>query len=275
MKIKNRIFQTIILVWFGLFSLVIIYPLIWLALSGLKSNSDFFLNTWTLPKEWLWSNYKAAWDAGVGKYFFNSIFVTLVSVLLILLIGSMAAYGLSRFQFKGQNVLLILILSGLMLAPQVSLIPLYKLLQFLGLYNTYGALILPYVAFQLPFAIFLMRSYFLSIPRELEESAIIDGCNTWKVFWHIILPMGKPIIASAALLTGMFVWNEFMFALVFIEDSSLRTIPVGLMNLRSQLNTNFGVQLAGLAISALPMIIAYIIFQKQFVRGITAGGVKG
>lgn len=275
MILKNRIFQTIILVWFGLFSLVIIYPLIWLALSGLKSNSDFFLNTWTLPKEWLWSNYKAAWDAGVGKYFFNSIFVTLVSVLLILLIGSMAAYGLSRFQFKGQNVLLILILSGLMLAPQVSLIPLYKLLQFLGLYNTYGALILPYVSFQLPFAIFLMRSYFLSIPRELEESAIIDGCNTWKVFWHIILPMGKPIIASAALLTGMFVWNEFMFALVFIEDSSLRTIPVGLMNLRSQLNTNFGVQLAGLAISALPMIIAYIIFQKQFVRGITAGGVKG
>ncbi|MFT4413728.1 carbohydrate ABC transporter permease [Fredinandcohnia humi] len=272
---KNRIFQTIILIWFGLFSLVIIYPLIWLALSGLKSNSDFFLNTWSLPKEWLWGNYKAAWDAGVGEYFFNSVLVTVVSVLLILLIGAMAAYGLSRFQFKGQNLLLILILSGLMLAPQVSLIPLYKLLQFLGLYNTYCALILPYVAFQLPFAIFLMRSYFLAIPRELEESAIIDGCNSWKVFWHIILPMGKPIIASSALLTGMFVWNEFMFALVFIEDSSLRTIPVGLMNLRSQLNTNFGIQLAGLAISALPMIIAYIIFQKQFVRGITAGGVKG
>lgn len=273
--LKNRLFQSIILIWFGLFSLVIIYPLIWLALSGLKSNSDFFLNTWTLPKEWLWGNYKAAWEAGVGEYFLNSVFVTVVSVLLILLIGAMAAYGLSRFQFRGQNLLLMLILSGLMLAPQVSLIPLYKLLQFLGLYNTYGALILPYVAFQLPFAIFLMRSYFLSIPRELEESAIIDGCNSWKVFWHIIIPMGKPIIASAALLTGMFVWNEFMFALVFIEDSSLRTIPVGLMNLRSQLNTNFGIQLAGLAISALPMIIAYIIFQKQFVRGITAGGVKG
>lgn len=187
----------------------------------------------------------------------------------------MAAYGLSRFQFKGQNLVLILILSGLMLAPQVSLIPLYKLLQGLGLYNTYWALVLPYVAFQLPFSIFLMRSYFLSIPRELEESAIIDGCNTWKVYRHIIIPMGKPIIASCALLTGMNVWNEFMFALVFVEDSSLRTIPVGLMNLRSQLNTNFGIQLAGLAISALPMIIAYIIFQKQFVRGLTAGSVKG
>jgi raffinose/stachyose/melibiose transport system permease protein len=273
--IKNRLFQTVILLWFGVFTIIIIYPIIWLALSGLKTNSDFFLNTWSLPEEWVWENYKAAWDAGIGKYFFNSVFITVISVFIVLLLGSMAAYGLSRFRFKGQNLLLIIILSGLMLAPQVSLIPLFKLLQQVGLYNTYGALILPYVAFQLPFSIFLMRSYFLSIPRELEEAAIIDGCNRWKVYWNIVIPMGKPIIASCALLTAMNVWNEFMFALVFIEDSSLRTIPVGLMNLRSQLNTNFGIQLAGLAISALPMIIAYILFQKQFVRGISAGSVKG
>jgi raffinose/stachyose/melibiose transport system permease protein len=273
--VKNRLFQTGVLIVFGVFSLMIIYPLIWLVLSGLKSNSDFFLNTWSLPKVYLWSNYKAAWDAGIGRFFFNSIFVTVISVLFVLLLGSMAAFGLSRFQFKGQNLVLVLILSGLMLAPQVSLIPLYKLLQALGIYNTYLALILPYVAFQLPFAIFLMRSYFLSVPRELEESAIIDGCNTWKVYWHIIIPLAKPIIASCALLSAMNVWNEFMFALVFVEDSSLRTIPVGLMNLRSQLTTNFGIQLAGLAISALPMIIAYIIFQKQFVRGLSTGAVKG
>lgn len=273
--IKGKLFQLIFLVWFGLFSLIIIYPIVWLGLSGLKSNRDFFLNTWALPENWIWSNYKAAWEAGVGKFFFNSVLVTVITVILVLLIGSMAAYGLSRFRFKGQNILLVIILSGLMLAPQVSLLPLFKLLQTVGLYNTYGALILPYVAFQLPFAIFLMRSYFLSIPKELEEAAIMDGCNRWKVYWHIIIPMAKPIIASSALLTAMNVWNEFMFALVFIEDSSLRTIPVGLMNLRSQLNTNFGIQLAGLAISALPMIIAYIIFQKQFVRGISAGSVKG
>ena len=274
-KVKDRIFQSAVLLWFGIFSVIIIYPIIWLGLSGLKSNADFFLNTWSLPEEWLWGNYQAAWDAGIGQFFINSVFITVVSVVSVLLLGSMAAFGLSRFQFKGQNIFLVLILSGLMLSPQVSLIPLYKLLQAVGLYNTYWALILPYVAFQLPFAIFLMRSYFLSIPKELEESAIIDGCNIWQVYWHIIVPMGKPIIASCALLTAMNVWNEFMFALVFVEDSALRTIPVGLMNLRSQLNTNFGIQLAGLAISALPMIIAYIFFQKQFVRGLSAGSVKG
>jgi raffinose/stachyose/melibiose transport system permease protein len=275
LKVKNRIFQSVVLIWFSLIALVIIYPILWLGLSGLKSNADFFLNTWSLPEKWLWENYRAAWDAGIGQFFLNSVFITVVSVVMVLLLGSMAAFGLSRFQFKGQNILLVIILSGLMLAPQVSLIPLYKLLQAIGLYNTYWALILPYVAFQLPFSIFLMRSYFLSIPKELEESAIIDGCNSWKVYRHIVVPMGKPIIASCALLTGMNVWNEFLFALVFVEDSALRTIPVGLMNLRSQLNTNFGIQLAGLAISALPMIIAYIVFQKQFVRGLSAGSVKG
>jgi raffinose/stachyose/melibiose transport system permease protein len=274
-KVKDRIFQSAVLLWFGIFSVIIIYPIIWLGLSGLKSNADFFLNTWSLPEEWLWGNYQAAWDAGIGQFFINSVFITVMSVVSVLLLGSMAAFGLSRFQFKGQNIFLVLILSGLMLAPQVSLIPLYKLLQAVGLYNTYWALILPYVAFQLPFAIFLMRSYFLSISKELEESAIIDGCNILQVYRHIILPLAKPIIASCALLTGMNVWNEFMFALVFVEDSSLRTIPVGLMNLRSQLNTNFGIQLAGLAISALPMIIAYIVFQRQFVRGLSAGSVKG
>lgn len=275
MRITENIFRIFVLIWFIAYSIAIIYPLIWLAMNGLKSNSEFFLNTWSLPKEPIWGNYVDAWNAGVGKFFINSLFVTVVSITIIVLLGSMAAYGLSRFKFKGVNVFLVVILSGLMLAPQVSLISLYKMLQIMGIYNTYWALILPYVAFQLPFAIFLMRSYFLAIPKELEESAIIDGCSTWKVYLHIILPMGKPIIIASALLATMNVWNEFAFALVFIEDSALRTIPVGLMNLRSQLNTNFGVQLAGLAISAVPMIVVFIVFQRSFVRGLSEGGVKG
>lgn len=268
-------FRFFILLWFTAYSIAIIYPLLWLIQNGLKSNREFFLKPWSLPKEWLWENYIIAWNTGVGDYFINSVLITSVSVFVVIILGSMAAFGLSRFQFRGVNLLFVLILSGLMLAPQVSLIALYKLLQILGIYNTYAALLFPYIAFQLPFVIFLMRAYLLAIPKELEESAIIDGCNSWKIYWNIILPLGKPILASAALLSGMNVWNEFMFALVFIEDSALRTIPVGLMNLRSQLNTNFGIQLAGIALSALPMILLFIVFQKQFVRGLTAGSVKG
>ena len=115
----------------------------------------------------------------------------------------------------------------------------------------------------------------LTLPREIEDSAYIDGCSSWRVFWNIILPMSKPILATSALLAAMSIWNEFMFAIVFIEDSSLRTIPVGIMNLRSALSTDWTILLAGLTISALPMIILFVVFQKQFIRGITSGGVKG
>ena len=162
-----------------------------------------------------------------------------------------------------------------MLSPQVGLISLYKLLSSLRIYNTYWALIISYTAYRIPFTVFLMRSYFITLPREVEESAFIDGCNSWQVFSKIVLPMSRPIIATSALLTAMFTWNEFMFALVFIEDNSLRTVPVGLMNLRGALTTKWSVLLAGLTLSALPMIIMFLIFQKQLIRGLTSGSVKG
>lgn len=267
-----KIFVFLILI---IFAVMIIYPILWMLISGFKTNGELFLNTWAMPEKFLWSNYKQAWDVGIGKYFFNSILVTSVSIALIIMLSSCCAFALSRFEFKGQKFFLMLIIGGLMLSPQVSLISLYKLLQKLKIYNTYWALIIPYTAFQIPFTTFLIRSYMVTLPREIEDSAYIDGCTSWKVFWHIILPMSKPILAAASLLSAISVWNEFMFALVFIEDSALRTIPVGLMNLRSTLSTDWTVLLAGLTISALPMIILFIIFQKQFIRGITSGGVKG
>lgn len=257
------------------FAVIIIYPLLWMIISGFKTNQELFLETWSLPEKLLWSNYKLAWDVGVGKFFLNSLFVTSVSVTVTLLISACCAFALSRYEFNGQNIFLLIIVGGLMLAPQVSLISLFKLLQKLKIYNTYWAMIIPYIAFRIPFTTFLIRSYMLALPREIEDSAYIDGCSSWRVFWNIILPMSKPIMATSALLAAMSIWNEFMFALVFIEDSALRTIPVGIMNLRSTLSTDWTILLAALTISALPMIILFIIFQKQFIRGITSGGVKG
>lgn len=265
----------LILIFLIIFAICIIYPLLWMFLSGFKDTSQLFTNTWALPTTWHYENYIQAWKTGVGRYFFNSVFVTAISVIATIIISSAAAFVISRFEFKGKNIIFIIILGGMMLSPEVSLISLYKLLQKLNLYNTYFALIIPYVAFRTPFTVFLMRSYFLSLPREVEESAYIDGCSSFRVFWNIIIPMSKPIISTASLLAAMSSWNEFMFALVFIENDKLRTIPVGLMNLRGAFSTNWAVLLAGLAISTLPMIFIFIIFQKQFVRGLTAGSVKG
>lgn len=274
-NIWGKLFNIIIFILLISLALSIIIPLLWMIISGFKSNSEFFMDPWSLPEKWIWENFVVAWENGVARYFFNSVLVTSVSVVIVLILSSLASYSLSRFNFKGRNFLFLFILSGLMLAPQVSLIALFKMLQTINLLDTYWALILPYAAFQIPFAVFLMRSYFLSLPREVEDAAYIDGCNTWSVFWRIILPMSKPIVLTTGLLTGMFFWNEFMFALAFIESSELRTIPVGLMNLRSQLGTNYGVLLAGLFMATIPMIIVFIIFQKHFIKALSDGGVKG
>lgn len=257
------------------YALLIVLPLIWMVLSGFKDNQGLFLDTWGLPRKFLWENYVTAWNGGVGRYFLNSLIVTSTSVCLTLFISSCAAFALSRFEFRGRGILLLFVLGGLMLSPQVSLIPLFKLLQRLKLYNTYWALIIPYVAYRIPFTTFLIRAYMLSLPREIEDSAYIDGCSAWTVFSRIILPMSKPILVTAALFTAMSCWNEFMFALVFIESDKLKTIPIGLMGLKSSLRTEWTILMAGLTLSMLPMVALFLVFQKQFIRGITSGGVKG
>lgn len=272
---STKIVHFLIMAFLILYAISIIYPLFWMAMSGFKSNREIMLNTWALPSKWLWENYELAWKYGVKQYFLNSVIVTAASVALTIAISAIAAFALSRFEFSYKELVLGIIVGGLMLSPQVGLISLYKLLSTLRIYNTYWALIISYTAYRIPFTVFLMRSYFITLPREVEESAFIDGCNSWQVFSRIVLPMSRPIIATSALLTAMFTWNEFMFALVFIENNSLRTVPVGLMNLRGALTTKWSVLLAGLTLSALPMIIMFLIFQKQLIRGLTSGSVKG
>ena len=148
-------------------------------------------------------------------------------------------------------------------------------MQSLHLYNSLVGLILLYVSFKIPFTVILIRSYMLTLPKEVEEAAYIDGCTAWGVFWKIALPVCRPILASAALLAGMDAWNEYMFAAVFIESNSLKTIPVGLVGLQDTLSTNYPVLIAGLTISASVMIILFLIFQRQFIRGLSQGSVKG
>ena len=275
---KNKNILIVVLGWIFLvfLAIVIIFPMLWILISGFKTNREIFTNPFSLPQEWMVSNYAMAWKYGLG-YFLNSIFVTAVSTALTVLIALLASYGLthSRFQFRLRKPLLLFIISGLMLAPQVALIPLYSLFSDIGIYDTYLAVIVPYVAFRLPFTVFLMRAYLLSIPKDLEDAAYIDGCGSFGVLTKIVMPLCKPIVATASLLTGMYCWNEFMFVLVFTSSDSLRTIPLGLMNMRGTFRTEWGVLIAALTLSALPIIIVFILLQKQFIRGLAAGGVKG
>lgn len=272
---SERISRVLANILFIILAFIAIYPLIWVATNSFKTDIQLYDNSWALPKEWHLENYVTAWKYGIAKYILNSVIVTAAAVLINIVISLMASYSLSRFQFRGRNVLLYMILGGIMLAPEVSLIPLFRILSRLSLYDTYFALILPNVAFGIPFTTFLIRSYMLGLPKDYEEAAVMDGASSFRVFWNVVIPLCRPIIASAMLLDAMRVWNEFMFALTFITKESIKTVPIGLMAFSGALREQWTVVMAGLILSAVPMIVLFLLAQRQFIRGLAAGGIKG
>lgn len=259
----------------AIYAILIAYPLIWMVISSFKNTTEIFTEPWGLPSVWLVENYAQAWDRGISAYFVNSLIVTIVTTLGTVLLAALCAYGMVRMNNRVADVVLILAMGGLVVAPQVSLIPLYQMLDALNLLDTLWAMILPYIAFRLPMAILLIRSVFLAIPKELQDAATIDGCNSLGVFRHVYVPLSRSILVTAGVLTGYFAWNEFLFAIVFVNADENRTIPAGLMSFRDALGTEWGVLLAGLVIAALPIIIVFLFLQRYFVAGITAGSVKG
>lgn len=266
--------RAVIVIFFLVLLVLYIFPLLWVAMSGFKTTQELFLSSFELPSSFNLDNFIGVWNVGIRQYYMNSILITVVSCLLTTLFASMAAYPLSRYRFRGKKFFFMFLLCGLMLAPQVSLISNYKLLQSMHLYDTYWALFLTYTAFRIPFTMFLMWSFFCKLPKEVEEAAMIDGCSSFRIFWSIVMPMSKPAVVTSLLLTARYVWNDFMFSLVFTESSSMRTIPYGLYSLRGESGTNWGYLMAGMTLSAVPMIILYLCAQKQFIRGLSVGSVK-
>ena len=254
---------------------VIASPLLWILLNSFKTNQEMFMDSLALPKVWQFGNYIKAWSMGLYRYFGNSILVSSISLVGILVLASFLAYGLTRFRAKGSNIIFIIVLGGMALSEQIALVPLYNILQALHLYDTYAAVILPYIAFRIPFTVFLMRAYFISIPVELEEAAVMGGYNSLQIFTKIIVPISKPIFASCAIVNLNFVWNEFLFANVFLSNKAIQTIPIGLMTFKGDLKVDYTTTLAGLIIASLPLIILFLLMSKQFVRGLTSGAVKG
>jgi raffinose/stachyose/melibiose transport system permease protein len=251
--------------------LLIVYPIVWMILSGFKTNTELFGDAWGLPGALRWENYVTAWNQGVVRYLVNSVIVTAASVIGVVLFSAWAAYGLTRLRLPFSAPVLFFILGGLMLAPTVALIPLFRLLNALKIYDTYLGIIILYIAFRIPFTVFLIRAYMVGLPRDLEEAAVVDGASRWQIFWRITLPLSRPILVSAGLLQALFAWNEFPFALVFLNNADLKTLPVGLLDMQSRLLTNWPVMFAALALASLPMALIFLFGQRQFVRGLAEG----
>lgn len=275
MSKRTKVLRGIVHILMALYIVVILFPLLWMVLSGFKSDADIFSSPWSLPESWKISNYIYVWTTYIQKSVLNSLFFTVVGTFFVVLISGMAAYAIIRFRFKHKYLVFMFVLSGMMLAPQCSLIPIYKMLSTIGLYNTRIGMLIPYIAYRVPFSFFLMWSFMLNLPVEVEEAAIIDGCSIRQVFFKIVLKMSKPVIATTAVMSARYIWNDFAFALVFSEGRELQTVPLAIFAIRSTSQTQWGVLIAGLTLAALPMVVVYICLQQYFVDGMNSGAVKG
>lgn len=279
MAIKNPLAKMLVWIILIIWSVAVLYPLVWTLLDALKNNEQFFLNApWELPKfPLLWSNFSYVWSKyNFSTYFLNSIIVTVGSTLLGMILAAMTAYILARYDFKGNKILLTIYISSMMIPFALALIPLFFLLNDLHLINTWLGLILVYAALNLPFGIFLLVGFYKSLPKEIEEAAIIDGTSHYGTFFRVMLPLSQPGLITVMITNMLNNWNEYFLGVVLTNEPSKYTLPIGLavMQAEMQYRVEWGPLFAGLLITTLPTLIVYMIYQRQIASGITAGAVK-
>ncbi len=272
LKVLGVVLRYVVLIFFAFVCLV---PLFWVVSSSLKTTREIAFSPFGLPTAFRWDTYVQAWTVGrFGKYFLNSVIVTLPIVAGSLLFTSLAGYGLSRLKFRGAGVVFYAFLIGLMVPFQSVMIPLFYMLKNLGFLGTYWAMIVPSIALGLPFGIFFMRAFFTSLPGELADAAEIDGCNEWGVFWRVMAPLAGPALSTLAVLSFMGAWNSFLLPLIYMQKESIRPLVLGLMFFRDAYTQNIPLTMAGATIVMVPIIIVYLIFQRSFIQGLTSGAIK-
>jgi len=259
-----------------LVALTCIFPLIWMFSSSLKTQQTVFKNMSLWPSTFNWSNFITAWvRGGFGVYFLNSVFYTITVVTGLILIASLAAYAFSRMQFPGKNIFFYAFLAAMMIPIPGAFVALYVLLVKLGLVNTRLGYILPQINIGLSLAIYILKTFFDEIPRDIEDSAKVDGCSKLGVWWHIALPIAKPAIAVIAIFNTLAVWNEYILAMIILQDKSKMPLQRGLMIFQGAHFTEYPLLMAGITITVIPVIIVYLFMQRHIIQGITAGAVKG
>lgn len=269
--------KVVMYIFLGLWALVNLFPLYWMFTFSLKSNDEIFgKNIIGLPKEWLWSNYSEAMEAGnMGRYLLNSGIVTFITIALTVVCSLMATYALTRMEWKGRKLANNIFMLGLTVPIHAAILPVFIILRNLKMTNSYQALIIPYTAFALAMAIMICQSFIENIPRELEEAACIDGCSVFGIFRRIVLPLMKPALSTIGIFTFLQAWNELMFAVIFISDEKYRTLSVGIQALSGSYTTKWGPIGAGLVIATLPTLLLYIFMSKKIQQSLMAGAIKG
>ncbi|UOQ87482.1 carbohydrate ABC transporter permease [Gracilibacillus salinarum] len=254
-----------------------IYPLVWLFQFSLKSNAEVFgMSPFSLPQDPRWENYVRVWtDGNINLYFFNSVWITVASVLLTILLASFVTFAITRMYWKGSKLVLGLFMVGLMVPIHSALIPLFSFFLKLNLIDHPLSLVLSYTAFNLPLTIMILLGFYYTLPREIEEAAVVDGCSVHRIFFQITLPMTTPVLATTAIINMIYNWNEFVFVNTFISSDKFKTLTVGIQNFIGQYLTDWGAIGATLMISIIPILIAFLVLSNRIVEGIAAGSIKG
>lgn len=258
-------------------ALIQLFPLYWLITFSLKSNIEIFgENVIGLPQSWRFENYiEAVTKAGIMRYFFNSVFYSVITVFIAGLITAMAAYAISRMIWNLKGFVFGFFSIGIMIPAQAALLPLFQVLDKLGLKGGYMGLLIPYIAGAIPMSVMILSGFFKGIPKEMEEAAYLDGCGIFRCFFEIMIPMIRPALATASIFSFLGTWNELMLANTFVDKDIYRTLPVGIMSFAGQYSTDWGLIGAGMVIATLPTILIYFILSNQVQESLVAGAIKG
>lgn len=256
--------------------LITMVPLYIMVVTSLKTNKEIFTSPLSLPSSLNFDGYRKVLELNdFGRYFLNSIVVVLTSILIYAVVSILAAYAISRFRFRGNNALYIYFLLGMMVPIRIGVLNMFEMFKTLHLNDSLLGLILIYSAMSIGFSVFIMTGFMRTIPREIEEAARIDGCSSFRILWNILIPIMKPAIATAVIYNFVPIWNDFYFPLIFIKSEELKTIPIAVTVFFGQYQTDWPTVFAALSMAALPALIFYFLMSKQFIKGLTAGAVKG
>jgi len=259
-----------------LFLVIVLLPIAGLVFSAFKTDTEVIKGPLNLPSQLRLDAFEKAWTTGRFNLFFrNSVIVTIAVVVVSVFLSTLTGYGFGMLPVPGRSIVYPLVLLGYMVPFEAVIIPLYHFMNRLGLTDTYWALILPQVGLSVSFGTLWMTSFFRSAPRELIDAAAIDGCNRWQTLWKILWPLARPAVLTLIVLIFMWTWNEFLLALVMIQDETMRTLPVGLAFFQGRYSANIPLMAAGSLIVAGPILLVYILFQRYFIRGMLGGAVKG
>lgn len=273
---KSKYGKLFIYLCLTLWSMTTIFPLVWVVLNSFKNSREIITDTFSIPTDPTFQNYLKAFDTvNIGKSYLNSLIMSGSVVFFVLLFGGIAAFAMARMQFRLRGALQMLLIGSLLIPAFATIVPVYKMMIKMDLVNTYWALIIPQTAGNLPFAILVISAYMATIPKELEEASVMDGCSRWKMFTKVFLPISLPSFATVGTFVFLWSYNDLFSSLVLVSQEKVAPIVVLLSNVSSQYGTDYGLMTASIAMTVIPVLIVYLLAQKTFEKGATTGAVKG